>query len=117
MIDFLILWFPPAIVLWITGSYVYSVTVRGRSESAIALVTHSLAATGWLVFGALLTRFTVVPPALWYLAAAFVLAGTVMLAVRWESLRDRTAAVSRRDWVTLVITVVGTAAVLAVRLI
>ncbi|MBE0008858.1 MULTISPECIES: hypothetical protein [unclassified Arthrobacter] len=116
MIDLLLLWFPPAIVLWITGSYVYSVVVRGRSESAVALATHSLAATGWLVFGALLTRFTVVPPALWYLAAAFVLAGTIMLAVRWESLRDRTAAVGRRDWTTLALTMVGTTAVLAVRL-
>lgn len=114
--DLLLLWFPPAIVLWISGSYAYSIMVRGRSESATALVTHSLAATGWLVFGSLLTRFTVVPPALWYVAAAFVLAGTITLAVRWESLRDRTAAVRRRDWSTLALTVVGTAAVLAVRL-
>ncbi|MBG6189122.1 hypothetical protein IWX64_000042 [Arthrobacter sp. CAN_A212] len=79
-------------------------------------MTYSLTASGWLVFGGILTRFTVVHPALWYLAAAFVLAGTVTLAVRWESLRDRTAAVTRRDWTTLAVTLVGTAAVLAVRL-
>lgn len=116
MIDLFLLWFPPAIVLWVTGSYVYSIVIRGRSESAVALMTHSLAATGWLVFGAILTRFTVVPPVLWYLGAAFVLAGTIMLVVRWESLRDRTAVVSRRDWTTLAITITGTAAVVAVRL-
>ncbi|MBP2215780.1 hypothetical protein [Arthrobacter sp. CAN_C5] len=61
-------------------------------------MARSLTAAGWLVFGAILTRFTVAAPALWNLAAAFVLAGTITLAVRRHSLRDRTAAVTRRGW-------------------
>lgn len=116
MFDLFTLWFPPAIVLWISGSYLYSVAVKGRSESALALATHAIAVTGWLVFGSILTLFTTVPLALWYLAAAFLVTGVVLLIVRWPALRDRSVPVTRRDWMSFTFAAVCTGCILAVRL-
>ena len=116
MFDLFTLWFPPAIVLWISGSYLYAVAVKGRRESAVALATHAIAVTGWLVFGSILTLFTTVPPALWYLAAAFLAAGAIFLIVRWPVLRDRSIAVTRRDWMSFTFAVVCTGCILFVRL-
>lgn len=116
MFDLILQWFPPVMVLWISGSYLYTVAVKGRTDSALALATHALATTGWLVFGAVLTRFAEIPAALWYLPSALVLAGIIVLVARWPALRDLSAPVTGRTWLTFALTVVGTSAVLAVRL-
>jgi len=116
MLGLFALWFPPAIVLWISGSYLYSVAVKGRRESALALATHAIAVAGWLVFGSVLTHFTTVPPALWYLAAGLLIAGVVLLIARWPILRDRSISVTRRDWMSFTFAVVCTGCILFVRL-
>ena len=116
MFDLFTLWFPPAIVLWISGSYLYAVAVKGRRESALALATHAIAVTGWLVFGSILTLFTTVPAALWYLAAAFLVAGVIFLIVRWPMLRDPAVPITRRDWMAFAFAVVCTSCILVVRL-